>query len=135
MSRYVARIALVALALAGVLIVLQTILPIGIYMAIPVTVAILVVALFRPQPGNAGLMGALGTFAAVFGVAFALIPWTFLSGDFESGESCESFCPTNTQGFVLATVIALFISVPLTIAGGIISALTALITRRPAAKT
>lgn len=104
----------------------------GFWLSIPIALAVILVVARRTSPLKAALVGALLTFAVIVGVVFPAIVINALLGNFDSGEYCDGLCISNGDGFTIATFILLFVAVPTSIAGGVISLIASAVTRRPA---
>jgi hypothetical protein len=100
------------------------------WLAIPIAIVTAIVVARRAAPLPALLLGALATFGLVVAVIFPIIVINALQGDFDNTDYCDGFCMTNTEGFVFATFIMLFIAVPTSLAGGVISLIASLLTPR-----
>jgi hypothetical protein len=101
-------------------------------LAVPILIAAAFVASRRMHPLLAGLLGIAITFGLIFALVFPFIVYNAAQGNFDNTAHCDGFCMTNEQGFAFATFILLFLAVPTSLAGGLISFFASLVTpRRP----
>ena len=99
-------------------------------LAIPAALAAIFVTSRHVHPVVAALLGTAVTFGIIFGLIFPLLAIKAIQGDFDNTAYCDGFCMTNGQGFVLATIILLFLAAPTSLAGGVISFFAAIVTPR-----
>jgi hypothetical protein len=127
------RIAVGALIIAGLLLALVSVHPVFLlWLGLPMVLAVALVIARKFSPPKATLVGALVTLGIILLVVLPGIVVKWLSGDWASGEYCDGFCMTNTEGFIFALFILTMVAVPAAIAGGIISAIASFVGVRPA---
>lgn len=102
----------------------------GLWLAVPIAIAVTVVAARHARPRKATFQGAGLTFGIIVGTVFPQLVIRAILGGFDNTDYCDGFCFTNSEGFLFATYILLFIAIPTTVAGGIISLITSLVTSR-----
>jgi hypothetical protein len=99
----------------------------GLWLAVPVALAVAIVAARRMRPLKATFVGAAVTFAVVVAAIFPQLLIRGIQGGFDNTDYCDGFCFTNSEGFLFATYIMLFIAIPTGIVGGIIALITSLV--------
>ncbi|MCH8051977.1 MAG: hypothetical protein IIC86_08175 [Chloroflexi bacterium] len=125
--RIVAAITMVAM-LFVVSAVTQPYLPFY-YLAGPIFLAVGFVVLRRHSPGRALITGALVTFGIVVSVGLSFTLVAVSLGEF---DNCDGLCVTNSEEFVIATILLLIVAAPIAVVGGLVSALASYTLVRPA---
>ena len=100
----------------------------GLWLAVPIALAVTVTAARGTRPLKAALLGTAVTFGVVVGVVFPLLILKAALGDFDNTDYCDGLCFTNGEGFLFATYIMLFVAIPLAVGGGLLSLITSTVT-------
>lgn len=100
----------------------------GLWLAVPLALAVAVVTARHTRPLKAVFQGAAVTFGIIVGVVFPQLVIRAIQGGFDNTDYCDGFCFTNGEGFLFATYIMLFIAIPTAITGGIVSLIASLVT-------
>ena len=82
------------------------------------------------SPFRAAFAGALLTFAILVGIIFPAIVFFTLTGTFDRDPNCDGFCFDRGGGFLFATFIMLYVAIPTSLVGGVVSFFAALVTPR-----
>ncbi len=127
------RILIGALVVLGLLLSLVGVNPIALlWLGLPIGLFVALATARQYSPPKAALVGALGTLGIILVVVLPRIVVKWLSGEWDTGEYCDGFCMTNTEGFIFALFIVTMVAVPAAIAGGIMSAIASFVGVRPA---
>ncbi len=127
------RVMIGGLITAGALLALVSVHPVFLlWLGLPLVLAVALVIARRRSPIEAAFVGGFVTFGLILLVALPTIVLRWLVGDWASGEPCDGFCMTNTEGFIFASFILMVVAVSAALAGGIMSAIASLVGVRPA---
>jgi hypothetical protein len=102
----------------------------GLWLAVPVGLAVAVVVARHRQPVQGAALGAALTFSVIVAVVVPQLVVKAIAGGFDNTDYCDGFCFTNGEGFLFASYIMLFIALPAALAGGLISLVASVVSAR-----